>query len=174
MVALAEPRPLIERRYTPPPLPLRARLMGPPTPPSSVAGDVACALDPARLCRCVGFTPDAWQAAFLRSQARQVLLLCARQVGKSTAAAVLGPTAYNRYAPQLAALTAPQPAAARPVLNVTNNVTNTFPGAVVDNEQRLRALSEQIASVTEERVVGGLLDAWDERGRGGFVYGRPS
>lgn len=37
----------------------------------------------------VGGAPDAWQAALLSSEARQSLLNCSRQVGKSTSMAVL-------------------------------------------------------------------------------------
>src|SRR5262245_6097749 len=45
--------------------------------------------DPVRiLCR-AGLTPDPWQADTLRSAAARVLLLCARQAGKSTVAAGL-------------------------------------------------------------------------------------
>jgi hypothetical protein len=37
-----------------------------------------------------GITPDSWQADLLRSDARQMILLCSRQSGKSTISAVLG------------------------------------------------------------------------------------
>jgi len=37
-----------------------------------------------------GVCPDAWQADLLRSNARQMILLCSRQSGKSTVCAVLG------------------------------------------------------------------------------------
>jgi phage terminase large subunit-like protein len=39
--------------------------------------------------RAAGLDPDAWQADVLRSEASRLLLLCARQTGKSTAAAWL-------------------------------------------------------------------------------------
>src|SRR5689334_22460811 len=52
--------------------------------------DLALALDPARLFRrAVGSPPDDWQARLLRSDARQILLNCTRQAGKSTSTAAL-------------------------------------------------------------------------------------
>jgi hypothetical protein len=45
--------------------------------------------DPAALLSRAGLAPDAWQEQVLRSPASQMLLLCARQAGKSTAAAAL-------------------------------------------------------------------------------------
>jgi hypothetical protein len=49
--------------------------------------DLALALDPALLMRRCGYTPDTWQAQLLRSPARQIILCCSRQSGKSTATA---------------------------------------------------------------------------------------
>ena len=51
--------------------------------------DLARALDPVRLARRVGLDPDPWQADLLRSDARQSILNCSRQSGKSTTTAVL-------------------------------------------------------------------------------------
>lgn len=52
--------------------------------------DLTTALDPARLFhRAVGVAPDPWQARMLRSEARQIILNCSRQAGKSTTCAVL-------------------------------------------------------------------------------------
>src|SRR3954454_16962639 len=57
---------------------------------AELALDLACALDPALFAeRKLGFTPDEWQADLLRSSARWTLVLCSRQAGKSTTAAVL-------------------------------------------------------------------------------------
>lgn len=55
----------------------------------SLAGDLALALDPALLAVRAGVTPDPWQADLLRSDARQAILLCSRQSGKSTTTAIL-------------------------------------------------------------------------------------
>src|SRR5690348_4356850 len=50
---------------------------------------LAGGLDPAALMRLAGMQPDPWQARVLRSNAPRVLLLCARQTGKSSVAAVM-------------------------------------------------------------------------------------
>jgi hypothetical protein len=55
----------------------------------SLAGDLACALDPVALARKTGLPPDPWQASFLRSEEPRVLLNCSRQAGKSTVTALL-------------------------------------------------------------------------------------
>ena len=47
----------------------------------------AIRLDPSLVMDLLGFQPDPWQRELLRSQAGRVLLLCSRQLGKSTAAA---------------------------------------------------------------------------------------
>jgi hypothetical protein len=46
-------------------------------------------LDPSLLLESVGLSPDPWQRDFLRSRSDRTLLLCARQLGKSTATAAL-------------------------------------------------------------------------------------
>lgn len=54
-----------------------------------MAHDLAVALDPALLMRHAGLTPDPWQAAVLRAEAKRMLLNCSRQSGKSLVSAVL-------------------------------------------------------------------------------------
>ena len=44
---------------------------------------------PVMLAERVGLTPDAWQADLLKSEARQMILLCSRQAGKSTVSSLL-------------------------------------------------------------------------------------
>jgi len=56
---------------------------------NAVADRLALALDPVRLARRVGFEPDPWQAELLRSDARQTILNCSRQSGKSTTTALV-------------------------------------------------------------------------------------
>jgi hypothetical protein len=51
--------------------------------------NLARALDPAQIMRDAGFEPDAWQERLLRSRSSRILLLCSRQLGKSTATASL-------------------------------------------------------------------------------------
>lgn len=56
-----------------------------------LAHDLRWALDPVTWAReALSFEPDAWQAAVLRSDAARQLLLCSRQSGKSTVAALCG------------------------------------------------------------------------------------
>lgn len=72
-----------------------------------IARDLSLALDPARLMEVCGLTPDPWQRELLRSTAKQHLLLCSRQTGKSssTAALSLWEAIYN--APALILLLSP-------------------------------------------------------------------
>jgi hypothetical protein len=55
----------------------------------NAARELSCGLDPAALMAALALRPDPWQADLLRSDARQLLLLCSRQAGKSTVAAIL-------------------------------------------------------------------------------------
>lgn len=55
----------------------------------SMASDLAIACDPVRLAARAGVICDDWQAALLASDARETMLLCSRQSGKSTVCAVL-------------------------------------------------------------------------------------
>jgi hypothetical protein len=50
--------------------------------------DLGLALDPARLLRASGITPDLWQEQLLRERPHRGLMLCCRQAGKSLTAAV--------------------------------------------------------------------------------------
>ena len=54
-----------------------------------VSGPAESPLDPVEMARRMGFEPDARQAAVLRSTARQGILNCTRQWGKSTTAAAM-------------------------------------------------------------------------------------
>lgn len=53
-----------------------------------LSNDLARALDPVKLAEDCGIQPDPWQAQVLRSRSPRMLLLCSRQVGKSTITAV--------------------------------------------------------------------------------------
>jgi hypothetical protein len=46
--------------------------------------------DAALMAQRAGILPDSWQSDLLRSDARQMILLCSRQSGKSTVSAILG------------------------------------------------------------------------------------
>ena len=60
-----------------------------------LARDLQMRLDPSAVMRCAGMDPDPWQESLLRSRADRMLLLCARQTGKST---VTGAIAYHEVA----------------------------------------------------------------------------
>lgn len=82
--------------------------MGPAMSTSALlARSLATALDPVLLARRSGIEPDPWQSRLLRSQAPQKLLLCSRQAGKSTVAAVLAVYQALHHAPALVLLLAP-------------------------------------------------------------------
>jgi terminase large subunit-like protein len=51
--------------------------------------DLARALDPTLIARDCGFELDEWQSQLMRSTAPRVLLLCARQTGKTTCTALI-------------------------------------------------------------------------------------
>jgi hypothetical protein len=51
--------------------------------------ELAMALDPVCMSQVAGLTPDPWQARFLRSQSKRILVNCSRQTGKSTTTATL-------------------------------------------------------------------------------------
>jgi phage terminase large subunit-like protein len=60
-------------------------------PRTDLISALAHGLDPALFCReRLQFDPDDWQARLLRSTARQCILNCGRQTGKSTVVAALG------------------------------------------------------------------------------------
>jgi len=56
---------------------------------ADLAADLTLALDPAEVFRRAVGEPDSWQGKVLRSGAQRILLLCARQTGKSTTTAAL-------------------------------------------------------------------------------------
>jgi hypothetical protein len=72
-----------------------------------LAASLARALDPVRLARAVGIDPDDWQADALRTPAAQLLLLAARQSGKSTISALLAVDEAIHRPPALVLLLAP-------------------------------------------------------------------
>jgi hypothetical protein len=72
-----------------------------------LGGDLALALDPVVLARRLGIAPDSWQADLLRSDAHQRILLCCRQAGKSTVAALLALHAALYRPPALVLLLSP-------------------------------------------------------------------
>jgi hypothetical protein len=77
---------------------------------AELARDLARTLrlaDPVGLARAAGIAPDPWQAEVLESGARQLLLNCSRQAGKSTVAALLASDEVLNRPPALVLLIAP-------------------------------------------------------------------
>jgi hypothetical protein len=72
-----------------------------------LAADLARALNPVGLATAAGLTADPWQAALLRSRARQMLLLCSRQAGKSQVSGWLAVDEAVHRSPALVLLLAP-------------------------------------------------------------------
>ena len=56
---------------------------------SSLAQDMAAALDPVVFGHNIGFDAEPWQAGLLRSRARRRIVACARQVGKTETTSIL-------------------------------------------------------------------------------------
>ena len=74
---------------------------------SLIREDLACALDAAYFARRLGFEPDPWQAEFLRSPAKRIILNCCRQSGKSTVTAIMALHTAIYRAPALVLLLSP-------------------------------------------------------------------
>lgn len=74
----------------------------------TIASQLAMAVDPVRMARRAGIVPDPWQAGLLRDRAsKEILLLCSRQAGKSTASALLAVDESLHHAPALVLILAP-------------------------------------------------------------------
>ena len=103
--------------------------------------DLALALDPARLFRrALGAEPDPWQARLLRSEARQIILNCSRQAGKSTCTAVLALHAA-RYTPgALVLLLAPALRQSQELFRKVKSVAAALdlPSDAIEEESALR------------------------------------
>lgn len=106
---------------------------------TATAADLACALDPVQLAIRAGVTPDPWQARLLRSAARDIAMLCARQSGKSTVAALLAVYEALYRAPALVLVLAP-------ALRQAQELFRTARGLY-------RALGETVAEIKEESAL---------------------
>lgn len=74
---------------------------------STLARDTRLRLDSVAFAGSVGIQPDPWQIDVLRSDARQMLLACARQTGKSTVSALLAAFEVTRLPDGLVLLISP-------------------------------------------------------------------
>ena len=77
--------------------------------PSSldIGNDLLCGLDPVAFANAAGYVLDPWQAKVLCSPAKQIILDCSRQIGKSRVAAVRGLHRAIYHAGSLILLIAP-------------------------------------------------------------------
>ncbi len=95
-----------------------------------VALDFLLALDSVHLARAAGIEPDLWQGRLLRSKAKQVMLLCSRQVGKSTAVALLAThTARYQDGAQILLL-APSERQSMELLRTTQQIWHSVPSPI--------------------------------------------
>ncbi len=105
----------------------------------TVASDLAIALDPALMMTRAGLPPDPWQADLLRSQAKQALLLCTRQAGKSTVTAALALHEAMYHAPSLVLLLSPSLRQSGELFRKVADYYRLFSGAApADSETVLR------------------------------------
>jgi len=94
----------------------------------SIAGDLACALDPVIFAQRAGIEPDAWQQAVLRSPAPQQILCCSRQSGKSTVSAVVALHEAMYTPASLVLLLAPVGRQSKELLGKVRSVYADVPG----------------------------------------------
>ncbi len=95
-----------------------------------IASDFLLALDPVQLARSAGIEPDPWQARLLRSHAQRMLLLCSRQVGKSTAVALLATHVARYQAGAQILLLAPSERQSMELLRTTQQIWHSLDSEV--------------------------------------------
>jgi len=104
----------------------------------------AAALAPIEIAQRAGITPDAWQRDVLDSEAQQIILLCARQSGKSTVTSILATHRAVMVPGSLVLLLAPALRQSqelfRKVKGVYGALGDTVP-AVVENALSLELLN---------------------------------
>ena len=140
----------------------------------SIAVDLALALDPVRLAKQAGITPDPWQARMLRSTAPRLLLNASRQSGKSTSTAVLAVHTAVFDPGALVLLLSPSLRQSQELFRKCLNVYATIGGAVaasaetrlqleLANGSRLIALPGKEATI---RASAAWRCSWSTRRRG--------
>ncbi|MBI2401439.1 MAG: terminase, partial [Gemmatimonadetes bacterium] len=115
-------------------------------PGEFVADDLASALDPVRLAVRAGITPDSWQADLLRIAQRDVLMLCSRQSGKSTVAALLAVHAALYRAPALVLMVAPALRQAQELYRVARGFYRALGTETVSEIEEESALRLELAN----------------------------
>lgn len=82
------------------------------------------------------FNPDPWQRRVLRSEARAILLCCARQSGKSTVAAALALHGANYNPGSLTLMLSPTQRQSTELLAKAAGFLRKLPGVKLDNESQ--------------------------------------
>jgi hypothetical protein len=97
--------------------------------------DLKSALDPGQLLRAFGIIPDEWQDRLLRERPRRALLLCCRQAGKTTTAAVTALHEALYFPGSLVLVLAPTQRQAAELLRKAQDLLNALdpPPRVVSN-----------------------------------------
>lgn len=111
-----------------------------------IAHDLASALDPVRLAARAGITPDSWQANLLRSGRRDVLMLCSRQSGKSTVAALLAVHVALYRPPALVLMVAPALRQAQELYRVARGFYRALETEAVSEVEEESALRLELAN----------------------------
>jgi len=129
-----------------------------------MATDLHRCLDPVRLARACGIEPDPWQAELLRERPKRALLLCARQSGKTTVAALLAIWVALYEAPALVLIVSPSQRQSGEVFRSLMLLYQKIEGAPeLVSESALRAQlangSRIIALPGSERTVRGYAGA---------------
>src|SRR5215510_14965911 len=129
-----------------------------------MARDIARCLDPALIAADCGLTLDPWQADLMRSTAPRVLMLCARQVGKSTCAGLIALATAVTQAGALILLVSPSQRQSSELFRVVMRHLRELPGAPgIGAESALRVElangSRIVALPGDERTIRGFAGA---------------
>ena len=110
--------------------------------------------DPSRLMLDAGFTPDPWQAEFLRSSDRFNLMLCARQVGKSLAVSLLALHTVLTTADMTTVVIAQRQDQAAELLRKA-----VGPAAIVNAQIRRKRYTESLRNNVQQSIEFAVTDA---------------
>jgi terminase large subunit-like protein len=129
-----------------------------------MAKDLARALDPALIAADCGLMLDQWQADLMRSTAPRVLLLCARQTGKSTVSGLIALATAVLQPGALVLLVSPSQRQSGELFRVVLRNLHALPGApTITAESALRLelanASRIVALPGDERTIRGFAGA---------------
>jgi hypothetical protein len=131
---------------------------------SMLLTDLRRAIDPASIAADCGLTLDQWQADLMRSTASRMLLLCARQTGKSTVSALIALATAIRQAGALVLLVSPSQRQSgelfRTVMRHLRSLVDV-PGITAESALRLELAngSRIVALPGDEKTIRGFAGA---------------